>query len=210
MTITVTTVDVASNFTYSSLQSKIADWLHRQDLTSAIPDFIAIAEARMNGDLLARDMESTTTLTTVSSSAYVATPSDMLEVYRMQLASTPYTTLQYMSPDKLAMKYAGQSGAPERFTVVGGSFQFGPTPDGAYSLTLDYRGKLAPLSTVTTTNWLLQKWPYAYLYGSLCASAPYLRDDNRVPVWEQEYKKIITQINSIDWYSGSTPAVRAV
>lgn len=209
MTITVTTVDTASNFTYSSLQSKIADWLHRTDLTSAIPDFIAIAEARMNGELMARDMESTSTLSVTSASAYVATPSDMLEVYRMQLSSSPYTTLQYMSPDKLAIKYAGQSGPPERFTVVGGNFQFGPTPDGTYSVDIAYRGKLAPLSTVTTTNWLLQKWPYAYLYASLCASAPYLRDDNRVPMWEKEYQKIIAQINSIDWYSGSTPAVRA-
>ena len=34
--------------TYAELKSAIANWLLRDDLTSVIPDFIALAEADMN------------------------------------------------------------------------------------------------------------------------------------------------------------------
>jgi len=34
--------------TYSELKTAVADWLNRSDLTSAIPNFIALAEAQMS------------------------------------------------------------------------------------------------------------------------------------------------------------------
>jgi hypothetical protein len=37
--------------TYSELQSSIADWLNRTDLTSQIKDFITIAESRLDREL---------------------------------------------------------------------------------------------------------------------------------------------------------------
>ena len=211
MTITVTTTDVASNFTFASLQTKIADWLHRQDLTNVIPDFIAIGEQKMNQDLECRDMETNTTISILSGTTRAATPTDMLEVRRFKLTTSPYTSLNYVSPEKLAMTYdASSGGAPVEFTVSGGYFEFGPVPDGNYDAELIYFQKIPPLSTTNTSNWLLNKWPYIYLYASLLASAPYLRDDNRVPVWEREYKKMVDTINGIDWFSGASMVVRRV
>ena len=49
---------------YADLQASVANWLHRADLTAVIPDFVAIAEARMSADLDARDMDITTSLST--------------------------------------------------------------------------------------------------------------------------------------------------
>ena len=37
-------------------------------------------------------------------------------------------------------------------------------------------------------NWLLTASPSAYLYGSLVHSAPYLRDDERIALWDKMYK----------------------
>ena len=34
--------------TFTELKDAIADWLDRSDLTARIPDFIALAEARIN------------------------------------------------------------------------------------------------------------------------------------------------------------------
>lgn len=211
MTITVTTVDTGSTFTYSTLQTKIADWLHRQDLTSVIPDFIAIGEAKLNADLECRDMETDTTISILSGNSRAATPTDMLEVRRLKLTTSPYTMLNYVSPDKLSATYdASSGGAPVEFTVTGGYFEFGPIPDGNYDAELVYYQKIPALSTTNTSNWLLNKWPYAYLYAALVASAPYLRDDNRVQVWEKEYQKMVQTINSIDWYSGPTMVVKRI
>lgn len=44
---------------YASLQTAIADWLARADLTDQIPTFITLAEARLNRDLRLASMQVT-------------------------------------------------------------------------------------------------------------------------------------------------------
>ena len=55
-------------------------------------------------------------------------------------------------------------------------------PDGANT-------RIVPLSAGTDTNWLLTNYPDIYLYGSLIESAPYLRDDQRIGLWQSEYDR---------------------
>ena len=43
--------------TYSDLKTAIANFLARDDLTTQIPDFIRLAEARMSRELDTRSME---------------------------------------------------------------------------------------------------------------------------------------------------------
>jgi len=43
------------------------------------------------------------------------------------------------------------------------------------------------LSDQNTTNWLLTKAPDVYLYGALTHAAPFLMDDQRIPVFAQIY-----------------------
>ena len=40
--------------TYTELKASVADWLNRTDLTSVIPDFIALAEAQIERTLRTR------------------------------------------------------------------------------------------------------------------------------------------------------------
>jgi hypothetical protein len=42
--------------TYAELQTAAANWLGRADLTSRIPEFVALAEAKFNRTLRIRDM----------------------------------------------------------------------------------------------------------------------------------------------------------
>lgn len=42
--------------TFSGLKAAVADYLNRDDLTSVIPGFIALAEAKFNRKLRARQM----------------------------------------------------------------------------------------------------------------------------------------------------------
>lgn len=196
---------------YSDLVASVASWLHRSDLTSIIPDLVTIAEARMSNDIKARDMDTTATLTLVSGTNTVATPTDMTEVRRLMISSTdPKRPLVYVTPDQLATKYPySTTGMPEVFTVIGANFELAPIPDAAYSVSCTYRQRVPSLQS-NTTNWLMTKWPHAYLYATLCASAPYLGQDQRVDVWEREYQKAIDDINMVDWYSGSSMVVRAI
>lgn len=196
---------------YTDLQNSVASWLNRSDLAALIPDFITLAEAKLNGDLEnVRSMESKTTLSTTNNVATVTLPSDMLEMKRLVVVDSYDTVLKYLSPDELAADYAdNQTGRPVVFTVSGSTIELAPIPDGVYSLELTYFQKVPALSASNTTNWLLSAWPNAYLYGALCAAQPYLMNDARLPVFQQMYQDAVDGINAIDWYSGSTMRVKA-
>lgn len=200
---------------YSELQASVASWLHRQDLSAVIPDFITLAEARLQGDLESRSMEARTTLTCVPGTTvdarYVALPTDMLEMKRLTLMTEPAVVLEYKSPDQLVddSSYLLSASVPRCFTVIGGNLELAPPPDSAYSLELVYIQKIPALSVSNTTNWLLTANPNAYLFGSLLASIAYTQDESRQALWEQKYQQAIQTTNSIDWYSGSTLRVKA-
>lgn len=196
--------------TYAELQTSVANWLHRSDLTALIPDFITLAESRMSADINSRSMELQTTLTTVSGNAYVTLPTDMVEMHRLVLQSDPNYTLRYVAADELSADYpTTQTGKPMVFTVIGGRIQLAPIPDSAYSIELTYKQKIPALSNSNTTNWLLTAWPDAYLYGALCSAQPFIADDQRVGTFNALYQTAVAGINSIDWYSGSTLRVKA-
>lgn len=196
---------------YSDLQTSVANYLNRSDLTSIIPDLITLAEAQLNADLVARDMETRTNLSTVAGNAYVTLPTDMLEMNRLLVTSTdPNRVLGYRSADELSTEYpTGYVGIPAVFTIIGSQIQLAPIPDGVYTLEITYQQKLPALSVSNTTNWLLTQWPNAYLYGALCAAQPFLMNDERLPVFQALYKQAVDGINGINWYSGSTMRVKA-
>ena len=195
--------------TYSDLQTSVANWLHRSDLNALIPDFIALAESKLSGDLQARSMEVRTTLTTTAGNAYVTLPTDMLEMHRLTVKSDPVYVLSYRSPDELQQDYPyTTTGKPAVFAILGSEMQLAPIPDSAYTLELVYKQKIPALSNSNTSNWLLAQWPNAYLYGALCAAQPYIANDQRLPTFQALYQEAVDGINGIDWYSGTTMKVR--
>lgn len=201
--------------TYTDLKTSIADWLHRTDLTAVIPDFIALAEARMNADFNTRSNETRVTLTCVPGATvaarYVPLPTDFVEMKRLTLMTDPAVILHYKSPDQIVLDNSRLLSAskPDSFTVVAGNIELSPPPDSAYSLELVYFQRVPALSAGNPTNWVLTLYPNAYLFGSLISSAPYTQDDPRVPLWERKYEEAKDAANSIDWYSGTTMRVRA-
>lgn len=169
--------------TYAELQSSIADWLLRDDLTSVIPTFISLAEAKFNRRI--RDYRMVKRATAQVDTAYFAIPSDWQENVRFQLNTSPITTLEYVTPDQAAeeKRLYNSSGRPAFFTMIGDEFQIVPAPDSTYDAELTYYSKIPALSASNTSNWLLTKAPDIYLYGALMEAAPYLDDDARIQVW---------------------------
>jgi hypothetical protein len=199
--------------TYAQLQASIADWLHKDNLTTVIPDFITLAETQLNADLDSRGQETRTSLTANTTTNLVALPTDMLEMRRLTITSTtPYRVLEYKSPEQLYADtvYITTTEEPVAFTVIGPNIELNCIPDAAYTLEIVYRQKLTALSVSNTTNWLLTGYPNTYLFGSLLQSAPWIQDDDRIVVWQKMYRDAVQMVNSIDWYSGSGLRVRAL
>jgi hypothetical protein len=184
--------------TYAELKTSVGDWLNRSDLTTAIPDFISLAEAQIERNLRTRQMivRSTASLTT----EYSAVPDDFLEAKTFKLDTSPPTALQFEtidSMDNLSVVYTS-SGKPAYFSVVGNQFRFIPTPDTTYTGELTYYAKLSKLSSTNTSNWLLTAAPDIYLYGALMQAAPYLQDDARITVWAALYKNGLEELKLSD------------
>lgn len=199
--------------TYADLQAAVGNWLNRTDLTARVPEFIALAESRMNGHLRNRSMEVRTTLTCTPASAYVALPADMIEMRRLIVASTstaPSRVLKYLTPDAITNDYpCDTTGEPRVFTVIAGNAQLAPIPDSAYALELTYMQAVPALSDSNPTNWLLTKYPDVYLYGSLMQAVTFLKSWGELAGLQQLYRDAVDNANAVDWYSGSTPTVRA-
>jgi hypothetical protein len=185
--------------TFANLKTSIANYLNRDDLTSHIPDFIALAEARHGRDLRLRIMESVATATATSGTNYLALPTNFLEFRYVALNTTPKIVLRYMSPFELTRNYGGTtSGEPVYMTLIGERLYFGPTPDSNYSIEWAYYAKPTALSDSNTSNAILTNHPDLYLYASLLESAPFLMQDERLGTWAELYKEAVRVANTSD------------
>jgi hypothetical protein len=198
--------------TFAGLKATIADYLNRDDLTSVIPSFITIAEAKFNRKLRVRQMVKRANGQIETS--FFAYPSDWLQAKEFQLNTNPIVRLQFVTEaqgDELKANRYVSIGQPIYYTITGTQLEFIPSPDATYSAELTYYAKIPTLSDSNTSNWLLAYAPDLYLYGALMEAAPYLKDDERLAVWGQMYANSISDIEVADQRASvsSTPLVRA-
>lgn len=187
--------------TFTTLQTAIATWLNRTDLTADIPDFITLCE-----DEIARRVEveferrDTITLAT----EIVTLPTDLREITSLALDdATRRGAIEILSPEQLTT-YKAASGRSSSYprkaaiTTNGTELILAPVPDQAYVAEIIYATKLDRLSDTQTTNWILDDHSDVYLYGSLIHSAPFLKDDNRVQTtWEPRFEKALPQLAAL-------------
>lgn len=184
---------------YSNLQTSIADFLNRDDLSSTIPTFIDLAEAQMNRDIRHWEMENRVSGQQSQGDQYMQLPADWLETIRFHLTASGTQAVELASLASIADKRSkaeDEVGRPRFYTHVRGEFELFPTPDEDTDFELLYYQRIPALSDANTTNWLLDYAPDIYLYGSLLHSAPYLQEDARVAVWAQMYSAAVAQLNS--------------
>src|SRR3569833_4709674 len=111
--------------TYADLQTQVATWLHRDDLTAYIPDFITLFEAAAARRLRVRPMETTATLT--PSSGSVALPTDYLAWRRLTWTGSTRVDLSYVHPTILQPYFADTPvDTPSMFTIEGSNILIRP------------------------------------------------------------------------------------
>lgn len=182
---------------YDELKAGIADLLMRDDLVAQIPTFIRLAEARIDRELrhFRQEVRSNATLT----GRYSAIPYDYLQPIRMEILDgvpTEVTPMSLAGAQAFRDQRSGMVGRPTNYALTDGTFELYPTPDAGYEMSLLYYGRLPRLGASDPSNWLLQEAPDAYLYGAAVHSAPFLKDDERIQVWEAFYKLSIDGMNT--------------
>ena len=204
--------------TYTELKDAIADWLDRSDLTARIPDFIALAEARINRELRIRPMEVRSTMVTTADQQYFQLPGGYIQMRNMQLNTNPTTPLEYITPEMMDRLYGSTtSGKPRAYTLIGDEIQLAPIPDSTYTVEMAFYEKFTPLgdgsSGTVTSNWLTANAPDVLLYGALMEAEPFIKNDERIPVWLNGYNNAVNKLQQQDQrdrHSGSALRVRNI
>ena len=181
---------------YASLKTSIAAFLHRTDLTSMVPEFIADAETRIYNELRIRAMEAAFNATT--SGGTVALPTGFLQWIYLYADTDPLSKLQRKDVEWIVTNYQGSTGVPKFFARNGDNLMFGPEPSSDTVLIGRYYKRLDALSDSNTTNWFITNAPDLIRYGALCEAAPYLQDDERIPVWEGKYQTAKNRVERTD------------
>lgn len=198
--------------TGATLATAVANWMARADLTSRIPEFVQLAEAKLFRELRTPEMITKDAAFSITGE-YVAVPTGFLEAKAFMLNSNPRSEILYMPDDTQVSSYKTSAASPLYFNVVGTNFRFAPVPAGTVTATLTYYKAPATCSTGSTEhNWILDSHPDLYLYGTLLEAAGYLQDDQAVARWAQGYalalSQLKTQASRMQW-GGNGMTVRA-
>jgi hypothetical protein len=189
--------------TYSELQTAVANYLHRTDLTTVIPDFITLAEERMNRTLRVRQMETTLAETTIEDGNYIAAPDGMVGVKTLWVPNYEGSPLKAQTYEFVVAK--DTETYPTHWAWVGDNLYF----NGTGSVQGVYYTEIAALSDTNTTNWLLTAHPSVYLRASLLEAAIYTRDPEGIAFCQAAFDATLADImgsNARDIYSGPLQA----
>lgn len=169
--------------TYGQLKTAVASWLHRTDLTTVIPDFVALAESAIRRDVRCQAMEQQAT--GALSAATLALPTRFAEARRVVLGDylLEYVTPQVFWPIAESTTY--------NYTIIGDDFHFQQST-GSYEI--EYYQWFAAFADDGDTNWLLTNHPEIYLFGTLAEAAIYIRADPSM--YAARYGAAVQQIRS--------------
>ena len=73
-----------------------------------------------------------------------------------------------------------------------------PTPAQDYTFEVLYYERIQPLDSSNQTNWFTIYAPQALLYGTLLQAMPFLKNDDRIPMWQQQYDAIMQTLKQED------------
>ena len=184
---------------YTDLQSTIASYLARSDLTAQIPDFIRLAEVRLRRDIRIRQMLNSSTTTTTGGDDTISLPIDFLELRDLFVVTNPIRDLKYLSPSIFSRNgRVTESGLPVFYTIIANEFKFAPAPDAEYTVRMLYYASPSYLTDTNQSNVVLAYCPDLLLYGALIEAEPYLMNDARIQLWAGMYDRGLSSLTSAD------------
>lgn len=194
----------ASVMTYDSLVENIQSYLNRTDTATIekIPLFIMLAE-----QIIASQIKFLGNLT-VNESAMTASESIIDKPVRWHKTVSMNITVDGVKQPVLLRKYEylreywpddTQEGVPKFYADYDYThWLVAPTPDTNYTFEVLYYERVQPLDSTNQTNWFTIYAPQALLYGSLLQAMPFIKNDDRVALWQQQYELIMQTLTAED------------
>jgi len=198
--------------TFASLQNDVRSYLERGAsavtdplVYAQIPSLINFAERRISRDLKIQGFQAVVVTNLQAGVAVLAKPDRWRETIsmnvgtgagnntRVQLFSRAYEYIRsYWPNDTLTEEPVFY--ADYNYT----NWIIAPTPDEAYPVEILYYELPVLLDENTQTNWLTQYAPNLLLYATLLEATPFLKNDERIPVWQAMYQSAAQALQGED------------
>lgn len=207
---------------YTTLVQSILDFTHRNDLSPYVDYYIQNAQEKINDDIFAenfgngiRPMEAVFTGTITSGT--VGVPSDWLSPKLLEVVDSGgnrISELSFISPEQMYTTYPNRqaSGIPAYIAREGTNFIFGPFPDSGYNIAGVYYAAAPLLTSGAPTNWMVTQTPTLLLAACLIKAARFLKDQDSLVMWQQEYTDKLGSLilrDKAERWSGGTMAMQA-
>lgn len=199
---------------YGELLTSVSDWLNRSDIDTVVPDLVALAHAKIDRDQRwNREMYSVQNGSafdlTAQGAPLPAYVKDVLAIWADGGSDKQPFTIVTPEEWRVRAHDTGDAAGTPQFAMVmpttstwldteGPHLFLSPVPsfESAYPIDFWYVRALPRLVSASDTNAMLRIHPDAYLFGALSESAPYLKHDERIPIWEQKYQRAIDAANA--------------
>ena len=199
-----------AQMTFTSLQEDVRRYLERGGATDPIvydqiPRLITLAERRIARELKIQGFQTVVHTTLQANLAVYPKPDRWRDTISMNVGTganydthSPIFTRSY----EYVRSYwpnETETGTPIFYADYNYSnWIFAPTPDANYPLEVLYYELPPLLDDTNQTNWLTEFAPNILLYGVLVEATPFVKDDERVQLWQSYYDRALAAINGED------------
>lgn len=194
----------ASVMTYDSLVTDIQQYLERTDTATLaqVPRFIMLCEQTLAADLKFLGNLNVATSAMTIGNPVLDKPVRWHKTVSMNVTSDGTRTPIYLRKYEYLREYwpdSTQTDLPLYYCDYDYThWLVAPTPAAAYTFEILYYERVQPLDSANQTNWFTIYAPQALLYGALLQAMPFLKNDERLPMWQAQYQQIVSTLKAED------------
>ena len=190
--------------TYDSLTSTVLQYLERKDaaVVNAIPTFITLAEFEIAQEVKTLGQLQVVESTMEAGNPVIQKPARWRKTVSMSVTVNGVKEPVFLRKYEYLKNYwpnTNQISIPLYYADTDWDHWYlAPTPDDDYSFEVLYYERVQPLDSSNQSNWFTQYAPQALLYGSLLQAMPFLKNDARIAMWQQQYDLIMATLKAED------------
>ena len=195
---------VAEVMTYDSLVDDISTYLERTDQATLdkIPTFIMLAEQILATEITFLGNLTVAESTMTTSDPVIQKPARWRKTVSLNVTVAGQKYPVFLRKYEYLREYwpdATQTEVPKFYCDYDyDHWLVAPTPADDYAYEVLYYERVQPLDSSNQTNWFTQNAPQALLYGTLLQAMPFLKNDERIPMWQAQYNQVVQTLKIED------------
>jgi hypothetical protein len=203
---------MATTMTFTTLQEDVRRYLERGATYASdpvvyeqIPRLINLAERRISRELKIQGFINVVTGTLVVGQSVYSKPDRWRDTVSINIGtganSNSRSVLYARAYEYLLSYWPDRSQTDEPLFYADYDYShwlLAPTPDAEYPFEILYYELPPLLDDAVQTNWLTEYAPQLLLYATLLEATPFLKNDERINVWQSMYDRAAAMLNGED------------